>query len=725
MGWFDEQIRLRKQYDEDVFAEAMNDIVGSVTGKNTFFTPDDDRKIIKNEIDEILKYYRLKSRDLPDGIKDFDEQLEYLLRPHGIMRRKVVLKDKWYKNASGPFLARRKSDNAIVALIPDKNSNLAFLDRVKGKNVKLSKENADLFEKEAICLYKPFPLEEMNTKELWKNFISVLSKRDLILFGAFTLAAMLLGTLIPVLYNFVFKYIINDNSIRPLISVSVFLVSIVLSISLINSAKNLVGRRIADKLRVNVESAIMIRILSLPAGFFKKHSSGELASKLQAVPKLCEKFVNGIVTVSITAIFSLVYVTEIYIYTPSLCVYALLILAVTLLFSVVLAVIKAKNMKKQIEYALKEQGMSYALITGIQKIKLAGAQKRAFARWGTAYAKSAGAKYNPPFVIKISETLGMAITLIGGIVIYYVAAVTKVSVSDFYAFNSAYAVVSGAFALLPMIAVSLAEIKPIMEKLSGFFKVKPEISVEKQVVSRISGGIELNNISFRYDENMPNVIDNLSLKIRPGQYVAIVGTTGCGKSTLMRLMLGFEKPDKGAVYYDGKDIEKLDLKSLRTKIGVVMQEGKLFQGDIFSNIAISSPNLTLEQAWEAAEKAGIAEDIKNMPMGMNTVISEGSGGISGGQRQRILIARAIASKPKILMFDEATSALDNITQKIVSESLDSLKCTRIVIAHRLSTIKHCNRIIVLDKGKVAEDGTYDELVEKNGLFAELISRQKV
>ena len=341
------------------------------------------------------------------------------------------------------------------------------------------------------------------------------------------------------------------------------------------------------------------------------------------------------------------------------------------------------------------------------------------------YSKGAKLLYDPPMLLKVNTVLTTAISLIGTIVIYFAAVENGVSVAEYYAFNTAYGMVSGAFISLAGIALSAAQIKPILEMAKPILEAQPEVAEEKQVVERLMGGIELNNITFSYNENMPNVLDGVSLKISPGQYVAIVGKTGCGKSTLMRIMLGFEKPQRGAVYYDGKDLERIDLKSLRRNIGTVMQAGKLFTGDIYSNIVITNPRLTLDDAWEAAEMAGFADDIRSMPMGMFTLISEGQGGISGGQRQRLLIARAIAPKPRILMFDEATSALDNITQKTVSDSLEKLKCTRIVIAHRLSTIKQCDRIIVLDKGHIVEDGTYDELIENNGFFAELVERQRV
>ncbi len=283
----------------------------------------------------------------------------------------------------------------------------------------------------------------------------------------------------------------------------------------------------------------------------------------------------------------------------------------------------------------------------------------------------------------------------------------------------------GAFTAISGIALSAAEIQPILEMAEPFLKTEPETTQGKEIVTSLSGGFELNHVSFRYSENSPYILDDLSLKIRRGEYVAVVGKTGCGKSTLVRLLLGFEKPEKGAIYYDNKDMNSLDLPSLRRKIGTVMQDAGLFQGDIYSNIVITAPQLTLDDAWEAAEKAGIADDIRAMPMGMNTLISEGQGGISGGQRQRIMIARAIAPKPNLLIFDEATSALDNKTQKQVSEALDSMGCTRLVIAHRLSTIRHCDRILVLDGGRIIEDGSYDELIEKGGFFAELVERQRL
>ena len=306
---------------------------------------------------------------------------------------------------------------------------------------------------------------------------------------------------------------------------------------------------------------------------------------------------------------------------------------------------------------------------------------------------------------------------------YYFAVSSNVSVADYTAFNVSYGYLSGALSSIASIAMTVSNIKPVLDMAKPIMNALPETSEGKQMVNSLSGTIELSNVSFKYEDNGKTIFEDLSLKIHSGEYVAIVGKTGCGKSTLLRLLLGFETPQKGAIYYDGKDLEVLEKKSLRRKIGVVTQNGKLFQGDIYSNIIISAPYLSVDDAWHAAEIADIANDIRKLPMGMFTMISEGSGGISGGQKQRLMIARAVANNPKVLMLDEATSALDNITQRKVSESLDSLKCTRIVIAHRLSTIKHCDRILVMNEGKIIEEGKYQDLMDNKGYFYELVKRQ--
>ncbi|MBO5516236.1 MAG: ATP-binding cassette domain-containing protein, partial [Schwartzia sp.] len=268
----------------------------------------------------------------------------------------------------------------------------------------------------------------------------------------------------------------------------------------------------------------------------------------------------------------------------------------------------------------------------------------------------------------------------------------------------------------------LSAIRPLLENIQPVLDEEPEVAEEKMEADLLSGAFEARHLSFSYGEGLPEVLHDISFRVAAGEHVAIVGRSGCGKSTLVRLLLGFESPTSGAVYYDGQDLADLDLPSVRTQMGVVLQNGQLMTGDIYRNI-VGASDLTLDDAWAAAEAAGIADEIREMPMQMQTVVSEGSTNISGGQRQRILIAKALATKPAIIVCDEATSALDNRTQAIVTESLDRLKVTRIVVAHRLSTIRHADRILVLDGGQIAESGSFDELMEKDGLFASFVRRQ--
>ena len=723
MGLYDEQIKQRIKSDEDSFAHSFANMSSVIMGRSVLSNLDFDIRVLaKDAIDEILRYYRVKSQELPQGLRDMNDQLEYLLRPSGIMRRTVKLEGNWFKDGIGALLGKTKGGE-IIAIIPSGLSGYAYYDRRSGKRIKITAEVSKDIESEAICFYKPLPLKALSIKDLLLYIISTLSGSDFVMVAIATMAVTLIGLLTPYTNKIIFGQVINSNNLGLLAPASVLLIGVAISSALINITKNLVMNRMNTKMNIAVQAATMMRVLSLPAAFFKDYSAGELSSRAGSIGSLCSMLANAILTTGLTSIFSLIYIGQIFTFAPVLVVPALIIMLTTVGFSLISTLVQMKRSKQMMELGAKQNGLVFSLISGVQKLKLAGAERRVFANWANLYSKSAKLSYDPPLFIKLNGVLSMIISTVGMIVLYYLSVTSKVGVADYMAFNISYGMVSGAFSSLAGIALTLANIRPVLEMALPIIKTVPEISTGKKVVTRLSGSIELSNVSFRYNDSMPLVLDNISLKIRSGQYVAIVGATGCGKSTLMRLMLGFEQPLKGAVYYDGKDLSALDLKSLRHNIGVVMQSGKLFSGDIFSNITISAPWLTMAEAWEAAEMAGIADDIRAMPMGMNTIISEGSGGVSGGQRQRLMIARAIAPKPKILMFDEATSALDNITQKKVSGSLDRLKCTRIVIAHRLSTIKQCDRIIVLDKGKIIEDGKYDDLINSGGYFAELVQRQ--
>ena len=725
MGWFNEQIRARKDADQTVFEESFEKMANVVMGRRMSAALNNDRDITADAIGDILKFYHVKVQEVPDNLKDMNDVLEYLLRPSGFMRRNVDLEKGWYKDAVGAMLGTRVDDGSVVALIPSGLNGYRFYDRKTGKTVKVNSKNQNMIEKEAIAFYKPFPLTKMTLGDLIKYIVQQISIADIVPFVAVMIAVTAIGLITPWLNNVLFSEVLESGSVSVLIGVAVFLICAAISGIMFTSVKALIVARIGTKLNMSVEAAMMMRILSLPATFFKDFSAGELSNRASYINGLCSELAQMFLTTGMASIFSLAYVSQIFIYAPSLVVPAVMVTLLTLLITVTQILVQIKITRQHMLHLSKENGMSYQLISGIQKIKLSGAERRAFAKWGKLYADAAKFQYDPPMFLKIGSVLTVAVSLIGTAVMYFLAVRNGVSAAEYYAFSAAYGLINAAFSELSNIAGGLAQVRPVLEMAKPIMEALPEVAEDKIVITRLSGAIELNNVTFRYTEDMPPVLDDLSLKIRPGQYVAVVGKTGCGKSTLMRIMLGFETPQKGAVYYDGRDLKRIDLKSLRRKIGAVMQNGKMFTGDIFSNITISAPWLTLDDAWEAVEIAGMADDISSMPMGMHTIISEGQGGISGGQRQRLLIARAVAPKPKILMFDEATSALDNITQKQVSEALDNMKCTRIVIAHRLSTIRQCDRIIVLDKGKIVEDGSYEELIAKNGFFAELVSRQRL
>lgn len=385
-------------------------------------------------------------------------------------------------------------------------------------------------------------------------------------------------------------------------------------------------------------------------------------------------------------------------------------LAVWAVYLVVVAFIYRRliNFQREMLQASNQTaGLLQQIFTGLAKFRVHGAEAQAFYLWSKVF----GVEWK--WKIKL-RWQGNYNGIIG--------AVQHISYPQFLAFQAAFSSFNGTVVGIVPLVAQFFTIKPHVDNLRPILEEVPEVTEDKLDADVLTGAVRIEHLTFSYGDDMPDVLKDISLDIRAGENVAIVGKSGCGKSTLLRLLLGMEMPKRGVIYYDYQDMQELNLASVRCQLGVVLQNGQLMTGDIYTNIVGTSP-LTMEDAWEAAELAGIAEDIRAMPMGMHTVISEGSGNISGGQRQRILIARAIAGRPDIIMLDEATSALDNRTQAIVTESLNRMKATRIVIAHRLSTIREAERIVVIDDGRVAEQGSFDELMAMDGMFAQLAKRQ--
>lgn len=725
VSWLESQIETRAKLDNAALERAYGELADSVaSSRHAPRFVSDDLEQADGAVKACLRYCGVEPGSVPEGCTSLDDRLEYLCRPSGTMRRSVRLDGAWYKQAFGALLGKLDTGQA-VALLPRGLHGYKYYDPTTGAKVVVNAQTARHIETEAMYFYKPLPSKPLNTRDLLRFIFSVFDTTDYAVVLLAAIAVALVGLLPAWANQIAFGVVVPSGQADLIAPIGALLVGVALASVLITACRNLVIQRVSLKMEVAAEAATFARVLSLPSSFFKQYSSGDLSMRVSQISVLAQLIASLLLGSGLTLVLSVVYLIQIGIYAHVLVVPALLIIAAQAIFTVVASFGIAANEREAMNANAKLSGTVTALLNGIQKIKLAGAEDRAFANWAHSYAAYARYAYNLPAPLAALPAIVALMGMLGTIVIYFYAGSAQISLADFMSFNVAYGQMTVAITTLAGVASQFAQIGPMLDMAAPILEAQPELADDKPSVESLNGGIEVSGVSFRYNSDAPFVLQDLSFKVAPGEYVALVGKSGCGKSTIMRLLLGFETPERGSIFYGSHDVSKVDLRSLRQHIGAVMQDGKLFMGDIASNITISAPASTLDDAWEAAELAGIAEDIRKMPMGMQTLVSEGSGGVSGGQRQRLMIARAVCGNKRILVFDEATSALDNKTQKHVSDSLDSLKCTRVVVAHRLSTIKHCDRILVVDGGAIAEEGTYEELIAKRGLFAELVARQRL
>lgn len=735
-----ERLKRRSRRQRLVLDEAVGNLLGddlasAVTGENVSGLGD-----IAFAVQRAAAALHMPVSDISmplEMAKNLDsvQILQRLVQKANMQVRLVRLQEDWWKKDSGILLVHVGREAKMGVLVPDAPGSYRLLMQEQKEGIPLTEEAVGEIDKQAFLCYGGLPAKKLKVLDFLKFMFHQCWKQDYGMILAASFLAGLVPLCTPIITETVFQDIIPIRDFGSLTTVTQVMLVTSFTLAAMGIVRSIAVLRITTHLDMAAEAALWNRLLTLPTKFFRQFKSGELAVRMGSLNSL-KGIVSGEFVGSIFNFFFSFWSILL------MCYYSLKLTAVAvgiwLVYSVVVAFIYRRVLTFQRESIRAENesaGMVQQIFAGLSKFRVQGAEEQAFLLWSRVFGEQWKWNLKLRWQGNYNSVILSVQPFILNMLLYYMAVyginevgpdgktmVQGITYAQFLAFSAAYGSFNGTLNGVLGLVGTFFSIQPHIENLKPILEELPEVNDDRMDAPELTGKVEFSHISFSYGEESPEVLHDVSFSVRAGENLAIVGKSGSGKSTLMRLLLGFEEPTHGAIYFDGQDLKELRLSSVRSQMGVVMQNGQLMTGDIFTNI-VGTANLSQDDAWRAAAEAGIAEDIMQMPMGMQTVISEGSSNISGGQRQRLMIARAFAKNPKLLVFDEATSALDNRTQAIITRSLQKRHATRIVVAHRLSTIRDADRILVVDNGRIAEEGTFDELMEKNGVFARLASRQ--
>ena len=642
--------------------------------------------------------------------------------------RSVVLEPKWFESDCGTIISNIEGEP--VACIPRGQSSYDIYYGKSEEKKKLTKQIAETVDPKAFAIARALPSKSLKVRDLVQFGIKSMRRADFLMVLLLGLVGVLIGILLPMLNQKIYDDYIPVGDSSQLIQLCIVIATFMVSNLFFGMVKKLSEYRISGHVGYDLQNAVYYRVFHLPESFFRDYDSADLAERINAVSEFANSFVDTFVISGISTIFSLMYLVRMFGYSAKLTWMALLMLLVYAGIEYLLNLQTVKYSRKSAEASGNASSRLFQYLNGIEKIRMSGAEDRAAYQYLLPFTEKESANIRASRVNSADGALDGSINDIFSMIFYLVVVSViikknngSLSVGSYMGFVSAFGAFSGSIISMMSSVLGIFSLKPEYDRFRPVLETAPEDDENSESPGKLSGEITLKDVKFAYEEGGRNILDGISTTFKPGEYVGIVGSSGCGKSTLLKLLLGFETPKSGTVLYDGKDLKILDKRELRHELGVVLQNGQLISGSIFDNITITAPTATVADVKRVIEEVGLKKDIDRMPMGIHTVLSENCGTISGGQQQRILIARAIIGSPSILIFDEATSALDNLTQAAVCESLDKMKVTRLVVAHRLSTIKNCDRIIVMDQGKIVEQGNYEELMALGGLFHRLAARQ--
>lgn len=651
---------------------------------------------------------------------------EDLFREAGIRSRKVALRAGWWREDNGPLLAFR-GDGRPAALLPVGGRAYGMSGGMGEQSVIVTERLAAQLRPFAYEVYRPLPYRSLIPKDIVEFLRTPRAMKEVARGLAAGLVLGLLGMCLPAATGLIIDKMLPAAEPGQLFQVMALLMCIAFAGFGFRVTQSMAWLRLFGAWGASLQSATWDRLLNMPVGFYRRYNAGDLASRIGGVSAIFHLLSGWLVSGMSIMLFSMLQFGLLFWYQPGLAWLAVIMTIVYTALFAMLSIRLAKHTKRKTEQEGRVGGLLVQLLANMPKLRVAAAERRAFNRWSGAFSMQRAHVYRLRESGNRLAVINSAYPILSSLVLFWVISALDIRMSPgaFAAFHAAYATLIGSVVAFCASSIPLFELKPLYERVKPLMEEQPETDASREDPGDLKGAIELSEVTFRYDGNGPTILDNVSLQIKPGEYVAIVGGSGSGKSTLLRLIIGFEKPERGAVYFDDKDLSGLDLREVRRQCGVVLQNGRLWAGDIAQNIIGQGGEYTMEDAWNAAQLVGMDGEISRLPMGMHTVLSEGAGSLSGGQKQRILIARSIVHKPRIVLLDEATSALDQKSQEKITTMLRGMNSTRIVIAHRLSTVVHADRIIVMDKGRIAQQGSYGELIRQEGPFARLAARQVV
>lgn len=728
----EEQQRLqeRERFNRQVTAEALGKLASVLkTREAEHFLEGDPLLVVAGAVGKALGI-SIRSPARSDDPRRSKEPLEAIVRASRARMRRVLLRDNWWEQDCGPLVAYTQEDRP-VALLPVSATRYEIFDPVERSRVPVDARSTEALAPVAYMLYRSLPDKALKALDLFR-FALKGQMRDLVIVLLTGIATALVGMLNPQATAIVIDNAIPDSDRGLLLQIGLGLLAAAFGTALFRLAQGFALLRVETASDASTQAAVWDRMLNLPVSFFRRYTSGDLQSRVSSISAVRRQLSGTTLNSLLSSLFPLLNLGLLFYYSAQLALVALAVALVVITITVAAGVLIIRKVRLVLGLEGNIFGLTVQLINGISKLRIAGAEERAFAAWSKTYSQQVRFGLSTQQVEDAVAVFNTVMPTLTSAVLFWFAAklLTEaqtsggvgLSVGTFLAFNTAFGTFIKGATDLSNTATKAVQVVPQWNRAQPILKAIPEVDLDKADPGKLTGRIAIANVTFRYRNDGPLTLDRVSLKAEPGEFIALVGASGSGKSTLLRLLLQFEVPMSGTIYYDGQDLSGLDVDAVRRQLGVVLQTGRITSASIFDNIT-SGAQITLDEAWEAAHMAGFAEDIAAMPMGMHTVISEGGGNLSGGQRQRLLIARALALKPRILLFDEATSALDNRTQAIVSESLDRLQVTRVVVAHRLSTIRNAHRIYVLQAGRVVQQGSFEALASQEGLFARLMARQ--